>query len=136
VIGSVSSSPTIRTPAIAPSESLSASDRRNRDLFEILTPDDWAIISAATGRRWGPDTTTFRDGLPPIGLTMALDRAGGMLRGRVTTGYLADQLKGDQPPTDARQLKLALDFLERRDEKQRGGNAEHLPLSIQLPQLI
>lgn len=137
MIGPVSSSPAIWTPATAPGKDPSAADRRNRDLFALLTPDDWEIISAAAGRRCGPDENGFLDGLqPPLAVTMALDRAGGNLRGRVTTGYLSVQLQGDQPPIDTRQLTLALDFLQRREERQGAASDERLPLSIELPGLI
>jgi hypothetical protein len=85
--------------------------------YALLTPDDWAAVSATVGYPCGPDEDGNIAGLQPVlAVTLARDRLSGRLDGPLTSGYLANDIPG-QEADHAAVLKRAVDFLEAREDR-------------------
>jgi hypothetical protein len=85
-------------------------------LWEGLTADDWAVVSAAVGHQCGPDENgNMEAGQPQLAVQLAYDRQSGRLQGPLTSSYLKPDLAG-QDSQYAAQLTNAIDYLEKREK--------------------
>jgi hypothetical protein len=89
-------------------------------LLANLTPDDWAVVSAAYGSPRGPDKDgNVEEGQPSIAWEIAWNRQDAVLHGPLTSGFLQAKLVPGQAPDYVDQLTKAVDFLKGREQASR-----------------
>jgi hypothetical protein len=85
-------------------------------LWDGLTADDWAVVSAAAGHQCGPDENgNMYAAQPQLAVQLAYDRQSGRLQGPLTSSYLKPDVAG-QDSHYAAQLTNAIDYLEKREK--------------------